>query len=136
VVVSERATKQRILVVDDHPDSVDIMCTFLRLLGHEAHGATTGAGALSAAATLEPTLVLLDIGLPDISGYEVARRLREDPRRRPYLTALTGLGQARDRLQAFAAGFDQHVTKPADGAVLQAIIAALEACEARRTSKI
>ena len=109
------ATRLRVLIVDDYPDSADAASLLLMLYGHECRTATTGQGALEQAAIFDPDVVILDIGLPDISGYEVARTLRARSRARPlYLAAVTGSGLPEDRAKAFAAGFDYHITKPAD----------------------
>jgi len=102
----------RILVVDECHDTVEIVCTLLNVLGLEALGAETGAGALALARELEPDIVFLDLVLPDISGYDLATRLRDRMRRRCYLAALTALGTASDRARTLAAGFDEHLLKP------------------------
>jgi DNA-binding response OmpR family regulator len=95
--------------------------------------AKNGKGALATDAEFAPDVVFLDIGLPDISGYEVARRLRSRRGRAVYLAALTGWGQAEDRLRALAAGFDQHILKPADGRVLSGVLVAAESRRRRPT---
>ena len=118
-----RHSSRRVLVVDDHPDSADIACTLLALYGHDARYATSGTLALELARTFDPDVAILDIGLPDISGYEVARELRRRAGARPlYLAAITGWGQTEDRALAYAAGFDQHVLKPANGEKLRDIM--------------
>ncbi|MBS1120171.1 MAG: histidine kinase [Deltaproteobacteria bacterium] len=123
--------KHRVLVVDDYPDSAEIACTLLGILGHDTRLATCGREAIEEATQFDPDIVILDIGLPDITGYDVARTLRA--RGRPmHLTALTGWGQAADRMRAFAAGFDQFVLKPTDAAKLRAIVQIAEDCRARR----
>lgn len=114
---------RRILVVDDHPDSADASCLLLSKLGHVCAPVTTGEAALVVAEQFHPDLVLCDIGLPDISGYEVGRVLRERLGHTVYLAAITGWDQPADRARALAAGFDQHVVKPASAKVLQSIIA-------------
>lgn len=109
------ATGARVLVVDDHPDSAETASMLLTLHGYECRTATTGHEALDQAAMFDPDIVLLDIGLPDITGYEVARTLRARAGDRPlYIAAVTGWGEPADLAKAFAAGFDHHVTKPAD----------------------
>src|SRR5687768_2968893 len=113
----------RVLVVDDYPDAAEIACILLEILGHDCRSVMTGAAALEEAARFDPDIVILDIGLPDISGYDVARQLRARGGRRMYLAAVTGWGQHADRALAFAAGFDQHVLKPTDAAKLEMIIA-------------
>jgi DNA-binding response OmpR family regulator len=95
----------------------------LELLGYVAAGADSGANALSVAAQFAPELVLLDLGLPDIHGHEVARALRADPRHAGVvLVALTGWGAAQDRVRSAEAGFDHHLTKPVDPDQLQAFL--------------
>ncbi len=115
--------KLRVLIVDDFPDSAEVSAMLLELFGHECRTAITGQDALTQAAAFDPDIVILDIGLPDISGYDVARTLRAQARDRPlYLAAVTGWGQPEDRVRALAAGFDLHVLKPTDGAKIQSIL--------------
>ena len=95
------------------------------MLGHSCRAAVTGQAALAEAARFDPRIVILDIGLPDMTGYDVARGLREWAAGKPlHIAAVTGWGQPSDRVRALAAGFDQHLLKPIDGAKLAAIIAA------------
>lgn len=109
------ATRLRVLLVDDYPDSAETASMLLALHGYDCRIATTGGEALEQAAAFEPDVVILDIGLPDMSGYEVARMLRAHAGTRSiYLAAVTGWGKPEDRDRAFAAGFDCYVTKPAD----------------------
>ena len=118
---------KRVLVVDDHPDSAQIACMLLAIFGHECRPALTGSAALDEAARFEPDIVILDIDLPDINGYDVARALRARMRGRPpYIAALTGWGQREDRVKAFAAGFDQFMVKPVDAANLRQVVANAE----------
>jgi CheY-like chemotaxis protein len=105
--------RQRVLVVDDHPDTSEVLSILFQLLGHETRAVTRGSDALLATREFDPDLVVLDIGLPDISGYDVARALKSD-HARPYLAAATGWGREQDRQRAHEAGFDHHVTKPLD----------------------
>lgn len=113
----------RVLIVDDYPDSAASSELLLSLLGCVCRIAQTGEAALEIAAAFEPELVLLDIGLPDISGYDVARALRVRQRDRPlFLAAVTGWGQPQDRVRALAAGFDLHVLKPTDASTIQDIL--------------
>ncbi len=99
--------------LDDVPTVTGTLEAALVLDGHIVQGARDGGSALALAADSPPELALIDIGLPDIDGYEVARRLRAtDGGRRIALIALTGFGQAEDQRRAFAAGFDAHLTKP------------------------
>src|SRR5262245_44144820 len=106
---------RRVLIVDDYPDAAESACTLLSMLGHDCRFVTTGEDALREAARFELDVAILDIGLPDVSGFDLARRLRRQFAGRPlYLAALTGWGQAEDRVKALAAGFDHHALKPAD----------------------
>lgn len=129
---------KEILVVDDHPDAAHIACVLLRVLGHRCRGATTAEAALAALAEAPADIVVIDIGLPDLSGYEVARTLRKrDDMRDAYLVALTGWGTTADRVHALAAGFDQHLLKPADAATFVGIVASADAALAQRlTSRL
>jgi PAS domain S-box-containing protein len=115
----------RVLVVDDNRDSADSLAMLLELLGHETRVANDGPGALRAAEEFGPEVVFLDIGLPGMDGYEVARRLRLDPHRRGLiLAAMTGWGQEEDRRRSREAGFDQHLVKPVSPEAIQAVLAA------------
>jgi PAS domain S-box-containing protein len=117
---------QRVLLVDDNRDSADSLAMLLRLLGHDVRTAYEGRQALAVAGAYQPDLVLLDIGLPGLNGYEVARQLRATSgTRRPVLVALTGYGSDEDRRQAQAAGFDHHLIKPVDIDALQGLLASL-----------
>ena len=109
----------RVLVVDDNIDAADTLAALLDMMGHATHVVHDGAQALAAAPEFLPDVVFLDIGLPGMSGYDVARALRQTPSgARAVLIALTGWGAENDRSQSSAAGFDHHLTKPAN---LQAI---------------
>jgi CheY-like chemotaxis protein len=110
----------RVLVVDDNQDAADTVAQLLTMLGHEAAVAHDGAAALARLSGFAPQLVLLDIGLPDMNGYEVARRIRQmHDVSQPRLVALTGWGRPQDKQLARDAGFDDHWTKPVDPARLQ-----------------
>jgi CheY-like chemotaxis protein len=115
---------RRILVVDDNIDAATSLAMLLQLDGHDTRVAHSGAEALAAATGFAPHFVLLDIGLPDLSGYEVARRLRSLPglEPTPRLIALTGWGQAEDRARSREAGFEVHLVKPVDPADLGAVL--------------
>ena len=114
----------RILVVDDNEDSADSVAVLLRTMGNEVHVAHDGLEAVGAAAALQPDVVLMDIGLPKLSGFEAARRIREQPGGSDIvLIALTGWGQEEDRRRSKEAGFDYHLTKPIDFSVLQELLA-------------
>jgi CheY-like chemotaxis protein len=102
-------------VVEDNPDGAETLAMLLRMSGHEVRTALDGAIALEIADAFRPEVVLLDIGLPGMSGYEVATLLRGVPgMATALLVALTGYGQERDRDLSRRAGFDQHLTKPVD----------------------
>ena len=106
-------TPRRMLIVDDNADSVRTMAVLQRLRGHETHTAFTGPGAVEAAIEFAPNVVLLDIGLPGMDGYEVARRLRAMPALAGVLlVAMTGYDTLQDRARATAAGFDHYLVKP------------------------
>jgi CheY-like chemotaxis protein len=112
-----------VLIVDDYPDAAETACALLTMLGHDCRFATSGARALAEAAVFEPDVGILDIGLPDLSGFDLARELRTRyAGRRLFLAALTGWGQPADRAKAFAAGFDHHVLKPASRDKLATIV--------------
>jgi CheY-like chemotaxis protein len=114
---------QTILVVDDNHDAADSTAMLLRLDNHEVHVAYDAHEAIETARGLRPDVVLLDIGLPLLDGYEVARRLRGQPETRNVrLIAITGYGQPADRSRAEEAGFDAHLLKPVDLAMLQALL--------------
>jgi two-component system CheB/CheR fusion protein len=117
---------RRILVVDDNRDAATSLATLLGLLGNETRLAHDGPAALETAHLFRPEVVFLDIGLPGMDGYEVARQLRARPELSGVvLAALTGWGQEEDRRRALEAGFHHHLTKPADPAVLQQLLASL-----------
>jgi DNA-binding response OmpR family regulator len=118
--------QHRVLVVDDYPDAAEATCMLFSRLGHRCRCAISGEHALDEAKTFLPDIVILDIGLPDLSGYEVARALRREHGPAVYLAALTGWGQPEDRQRAIDAGFDQHIVKPATARVLCELIAAAE----------
>jgi CheY-like chemotaxis protein len=114
----------RVLVVDDNRDSTDSLATLLQLMGHDIHKAYDGLESVQAAATFRPDVVLLDIGLPKMNGYEAARRIREQPWGTGMaLVALTGWGMEEDKRRALEAGFDHHLTKPVDPAALEKLLA-------------
>jgi PAS domain S-box-containing protein len=117
-------TRSRILIADDNRDAADSLSMLLELAGHEVRVAHHGRAAVSLAQAFRPHIALLDIGMPDLSGYEVAQALRREPWGQGIrLIALTGWGQEKDRRQALEAGFDHHLTKPIDPDQLEAFIA-------------
>ena len=118
---------RRVLVVDDNRDACDSLALLLRLSGHSTHVAYSGAQALALAADCAPYLVFLDIGMPGMDGYAVAKALRGDPRtRHAVLVALTGWGADDDLARTRASGFDHHLTKPADPRALNAVLRAAD----------
>ena len=115
---------QRILIVDDNRDAADALASLLELEGNEAHVAHDGMSALEAAEALRPDVMMLDIGLPRLNGYEVARRIRAEPwGAGVLLLALTGWGHPDDRARSEEAGFDRHLVKPVEIAALSELIA-------------
>jgi CheY-like chemotaxis protein len=115
---------RRILIADDNRDGAETMSMLLNMSGHETYVAHTGTEALEIAGRLRPDIGLLDIGLPDFSGYEVAERIRHEVwGKHMLLIAITGWGQADDKRRALAAGFDHHLTKPVDPTQLEALLA-------------
>jgi CheY-like chemotaxis protein len=114
---------RRVLVVEDNPDTRESLRSLLRGWGHEVEVAGDGAQGLAKALGWRPEVAVLDIGLPRLDGYEVARRVRPAAGGEVRLIALTGRGAAEDRERAFAAGFDHHLTKPADPEELRRLVA-------------
>jgi len=126
------AVARRILVVDDNADSAESLTMLLQVSGHETHTAHDGLEAVAAAERFRPEVVLLDIGLPILNGYDAARRIREQPWGKDMvLVALTGWGQEEDRRKSKDAGFDLHMVKPVDLNVLTERLAALPAAPKR-----
>jgi CheY-like chemotaxis protein len=114
---------RRVLVVDDNRDAAESLALLLRLRGHEVREAYDGLDAVGAARAFRPDAVLLDIGLPGLNGYEVARRIRQEPSGRAALVvAVTGWGQDADKRRSAAAGIDHHMTKPVDLARLSELL--------------
>jgi PAS domain S-box-containing protein len=115
---------RRVLVVDDQPDSTDSLALLLRLRGHEVRTASDGSSALEEFVRYRPEVVFLDLGLPGLSGYDVARRLRAMPEARDVrLVALTGYGTEADRERTRAVGFDVHLAKPVDPHAVESLLA-------------
>jgi CheY-like chemotaxis protein len=114
---------RRILVVDDNRDAVDSLAMMLKLSGNDVEVAYEGASALRIAQSFHPDAVVLDIGLPGMDGYEVARRLRQQAETASALIiAVTGYGQKEDRERAHAAGFDHHLVKPIEVDMLLSLL--------------
>ncbi|MGV3723419.1 MAG: PAS domain-containing protein [Actinomycetota bacterium] len=118
--------RRKILVVDDNRDGAESLGELLELLGNEVELAYDGEAGVAAAASFSPTVILLDIGLPRLNGYEACRRIREQPGGdRIVIVALTGWGQEEDRRRAAEAGFDLHLVKPVDPATLKKLLSGL-----------
>ena len=115
-------TDCRVLVVDDNEDAADSLATLLGVMGYEVRVAYDGPEAIEAADEFHPAVALLDIGLPRMSGYDIARHIRGTQGNKVLLVAITGWGQDDDRRRAREAGFDHHFTKPADFEVLIELI--------------
>jgi PAS domain S-box-containing protein len=121
--VKQTLSARRILVVDDNSDSAQSLAMVLRVTGNEVRLAQDGPSALQVAKEFRPELVLLDIGLPGMDGYEVARRMRQMPEMKgSVLVAQTGWGQEEDRRRSRDAGFHDHLVKPLDPAALQSLL--------------
>ena len=120
--------RYRILVVDDNRDSVESLALLLKLMGHETHTALDGEQAVEAASKIRPDVVLLDLGMPKMNGYDACRLIRaESWAKTMTLLAQTGWGQEEDRRRTEEAGFDGHLVKPVDPDALLSLIASLEA---------
>jgi PAS domain S-box-containing protein len=129
---AEAAEAERVLVIDDNADAADSLAELLRLQGHEVRTAHSGEAGIASAAAFQPNLVLLDLGMPRMDGYEVARRLRAmEGGARLTLVAVSGWGQASDRRQTAVAGIDYHLTKPLEEGQLQPAFV-----EARRRKEV
>jgi CheY-like chemotaxis protein len=115
-----------IMIVEDNADARDALRLLLELDGHTVEAAADGAEALELATARDPDIALVDIGLPGIDGYEVARRLRQGHGKRPLLIALTGYGQPEDRRRATEAGFDALLVKPVDPTALSDLLVTIE----------
>jgi CheY-like chemotaxis protein len=118
-----RSEPRRILIADDSRDAAESLALLLRLEGHEVTVVHDGRDALAAFDTIRPEVALLDIGMPGMDGYEIARRVRQDPQgQAATLIAVTGWGQDSDKAEALAAGFHHHFTKPLDPERLRDLI--------------
>ncbi len=127
---------RRVMIADDNTDAADALAMLLELAGHEVRVANGGRAALAIAQAFRPDVALLDIGMPDLSGYEVAKELRRESWGAGIcLVALTGWGRDGDRQRAMGAGFDQHLTKPIDPVAVHALLASKKETSAcvRRT---
>ena len=120
-------TGHRLLVVDDNRDAADSLAMLLQLQGHEVRVAHSGQAALEVTTAFKPDLIFLDLGMPFMDGYEVARRLRQQPGlENVVLAALTGWGQKEDRRRTVEAGFDYHLVKPPDPLAVQSVLTQLK----------
>ena len=113
---------KRILLVDDNVDAATALAVLLRTMGHEVFVAHEGRAALADLSRIRPDIALLDIAMPDMSGYELARQIRSRSGPGVRIVALTGFGLDEDRERAIEAGFDQHMVKPADPAFLKSLL--------------
>jgi len=120
--LARASVQKRVLIVDDNLDGAAALALLLREMGHEIHVAHDGPAALDAAARVRPDIVLLDVAMPGMSGYEVAARLRQRLGAAPLIVALTGCGRDEERVKALEAGFDQHLLKPVDPAFLKSLL--------------
>jgi signal transduction histidine kinase len=135
--VAEARRGHRILLADDNRDALDSLATLLQCDGHEVHTAADGAEALALAAVCRPDVMLLDIGMPKLDGYEVARRVRAEPwGKGTVLIALTGWGQDEDRRRSREVGFDNHLVKPLDPDKLSAMLAKLPGAGASEKAEV
>jgi len=126
----------KILLVEDHQDTAESLAAMLEGWGHEVQVAFDGLAALRAVAALAPDVVLSDLGLPSLDGYEFARRLRQQPGfGRVLLVALSGYGREEDKRRSLEAGFDHHLVKPPDMDVLQALLAGVAAASAEQGAR-
>jgi CheY-like chemotaxis protein len=119
---TSKVANSRVLVVDDNKDLALSMARLLQLLGYEVETVFDGPNGIEAARKFQPRVVLLDIGLPNMDGYEVARTLREEGFRDTLIIAVSGYGQEEDRQRSREAGMDYHVTKPVDVKSITALI--------------
>jgi CheY-like chemotaxis protein len=116
----------RLLVVDDNKDAATSLAMLLRLQGHEVHVAHDGPSSLVVAMSYRPDMIFLDIGMPGMDGYEVARRIRQTAGlEKVVLAALTGWGQQEDRRRTAEAGFDHHLVKPPEPNMVRSVLASL-----------
>ena len=113
-------------MADDNQDSADSLAMMLKIMGNEVRTANDGLQAVDVAAAFRPEVILLDIGMPKLNGYEACRRIREQPwSEKVILIALTGWGQDDDRRRSREAGFNHHMVKPVDPAALEKLLAGL-----------
>lgn len=124
--VTQTAARRKILVVDDNHDSALSLAMMLSIMGHDTRTAHDGESAVSTAETFLPDVILLDIGLPKLNGYEVAQRIRETSwGASMYLIAVTGWGQDEDRQRSSEVGLNLHMVKPVEPSALEKVLATL-----------
>jgi two-component system CheB/CheR fusion protein len=129
-----RQKAARVLLVEDNPDVAEGLAMLLEVLGHRVRAVYDGVAAMDAARANIPDVMLVDIGLPGIDGYEVARRVRRDPDlKHIVLVALTGYGRDEDKKQAMAAGFDYHIVKPVSPDALHGLMTRLASTSENET---
>lgn len=122
--VREASRDLRILLIEDNPDLSDILCEMLQLLGHKTASAASGLTGMAQAREFRPDVIICDIGLPGMNGYEVAARIRQDPElRHIFLIAFSGYAQPEDLERSRAGGFNRHLAKPVDAQTLMKILA-------------
>ena len=119
----ELCSGRRLLVVDDNRDAAETLAMMLRLQGHEVRVTHDGPAAIELAGSYQPEMIFLDLGMPGMDGYEVARRIRQHgDLKNVALAALTGWGQPEDRRRTMEAGFDHHLVKPVELKVLESLL--------------
>jgi CheY-like chemotaxis protein len=118
----EQSPRRRILIVDDNKEFAESLCDLLQLYHHEVQMVYDGPTAIAAAAAFQPQFILIDIGLPDMDGFEVARRLRKQQKAQTILIAVTGYSILEDDARSSEAGFDHYLVKPVDPTALQLLI--------------
>ena len=123
-VAAPATIRRRVLVADDNVDSAESLAMLLSLMGHEVEVAHDGSAAVELAGEYRPEVILLDIGMPKLNGYEAARRIRDQIwGKSAVIVALTGWGQDDDKRKAEEAGFDHHFTKPVAPGTLEMLLA-------------
>jgi CheY-like chemotaxis protein len=121
---SASSRKRRVLVVDDNEQAAKVLGMLLQALGNDVQIASDGLSAVEVAARFQPHVVLLDIGMPKLNGFDTARRIRELPDgKQIVLAAVTGWGQEEDKRRSKEAGFDHHIVKPVDPGMLRKLLA-------------
>jgi CheY-like chemotaxis protein len=121
ILTSHKVTGQRVLVVDDNEDAAEALAQLLRLEGHEVDVAYNGMCALARVRTRRPDVVLCDLGLPELSGFDFARAIRREHAQNIRLVAISGYAQPEDIRRSIEAGFDAHLAKPAQAADIESL---------------